>query len=46
MSLHQNGNLLGSREHAGFIFVRQTLQCLQKVIVPPAPFLVGLLVHR
>ncbi|XP_014218301.1 zinc finger FYVE domain-containing protein 9 isoform X2 [Copidosoma floridanum] len=46
MSIHQSGNLLGSREHAGFLFIRQTLQCLQKVIVPPAPFLVGLLVHR
>ncbi|KAJ8687232.1 hypothetical protein QAD02_023026 [Eretmocerus hayati] len=46
MSIHQGGNLLGSREHAGFLFIRQTLQCLQKVVVPPAPFLVGLLVHR
>ncbi|OXU21599.1 hypothetical protein TSAR_014260 [Trichomalopsis sarcophagae] len=46
MSIHQEGNLLGSREHVGFLFIRQTLQCLQKVIVPPAPFLVGLLVHR
>ncbi|XP_014235930.1 zinc finger FYVE domain-containing protein 9 isoform X2 [Trichogramma pretiosum] len=46
MSIHQTGNLLGSREHAGFLFIRQTLQCLQKIIVPPAPFLVGLLVHR
>ncbi|XP_058796038.1 uncharacterized protein LOC131666946 isoform X3 [Phymastichus coffea] len=46
ISIHQSGNLLGSREHAGFLFIRQTLQCLQKVIVPPAPFLFGLLVHR
>ncbi|KAG7210295.1 hypothetical protein KM043_011839 [Ampulex compressa] len=45
-SIYQNGNLLGSREHAGFLFIRQTLQCLQKIILPPAPFLVGLLVHR
>ncbi|XP_066593554.1 zinc finger FYVE domain-containing protein 9 isoform X3 [Prorops nasuta] len=44
--IHQGGNLLGSREHAGFLFIRQTLQCLQKVVVPPAPFLVGLLIHR
>ncbi|XP_076648721.1 smad anchor for receptor activation isoform X4 [Halictus rubicundus] len=45
-SLYLGGNLLGSREHAGFLFIRQTLQCLQKVVLPSAPFLVGLLVHR
>lgn len=45
-SVFQDGNLLGSREHTGFLFIRQTLQCLQKIILPPAPFLVGLLVHR
>ncbi|XP_033219235.1 zinc finger FYVE domain-containing protein 16 isoform X2 [Belonocnema kinseyi] len=46
VSIHSSGNLLGSREHAGFLFIRQTLQCLQKIVLPPAPFLVGLLVHR
>ncbi|XP_076669961.1 smad anchor for receptor activation isoform X3 [Andrena cerasifolii] len=45
-SIYQGGNLLGSREHAGFLFIRQTLQCLQKVVLPPAPYLFGLLVHR
>ncbi|XP_025160355.1 uncharacterized protein LOC105187269 isoform X2 [Harpegnathos saltator] len=45
-SVYQGGNLLGSREHTGFLFIRQTLQCLQKIILPPAPFLVGLLIHR
>ncbi|XP_076243285.1 smad anchor for receptor activation isoform X3 [Calliopsis andreniformis] len=45
-SLYQGGNLLGSREHAGFLFIRQTLQCLQKIILPPAPYLFGLLIHR
>ncbi|XP_036143333.1 uncharacterized protein LOC105832055 isoform X2 [Monomorium pharaonis] len=45
-SLYQGTNLLGSREHAGFLFIRQTLQCLQKIILPPAPFLIGLLIHR
>ncbi|XP_011871950.1 PREDICTED: zinc finger FYVE domain-containing protein 9 isoform X2 [Vollenhovia emeryi] len=45
-SVYQGTNLLGSREHAGFLFIRQTLQCLQKIILPPAPFLIGLLVHR
>ncbi|XP_046489801.1 zinc finger FYVE domain-containing protein 9 isoform X1 [Neodiprion pinetum] len=46
VSIHQGGNLLGSREHAGFIFIRQTFQCLQRIVLPPPPFLVGLLVHR
>ncbi|KYN10776.1 Zinc finger FYVE domain-containing protein 9 [Trachymyrmex cornetzi] len=46
-SVYQSTNLLlGSREHVGFLFIRQTLQCLQKIILPPAPFLIGLLVHR
>lgn len=45
-SVYQGINLLGSREHAGFLFIRQTLQCLQKIILPPAPFLIGLLIHR
>lgn len=45
-SIYQGGNFLDSREHAGFLFIRQTLQCLQKIILPPAPFLIGLLVHR
>ncbi|XP_076290894.1 smad anchor for receptor activation isoform X2 [Lasioglossum baleicum] len=45
-SLYLGGNLLGSREHAGFLFIRQSLQCLQKIVLPSAPFLVGLLVHR
>ncbi|KAK2575706.1 hypothetical protein KPH14_012095 [Odynerus spinipes] len=46
VSIHQGSNLLGSREHAGFLFIRQTLQCLQKIVLPPAPFLIGLLIHR
>ncbi|XP_025264184.1 uncharacterized protein LOC105254759 isoform X2 [Camponotus floridanus] len=45
-SVYQGNNLLGSREHSGFLFIRQTLQCLQKIILPPAPFLIGLLIHR
>ncbi|XP_067213787.1 zinc finger FYVE domain-containing protein 16 isoform X4 [Linepithema humile] len=45
-SIFQGSNLLGSREHTGFLFIRQTLQCLQKIILPPAPFLIGLLIHR
>lgn len=46
ISMHQGGMLFGSREHAGFLFIRQTFQCLQKIILPAAPFLIALLVHR
>ncbi|XP_033175827.1 zinc finger FYVE domain-containing protein 16 isoform X5 [Bombus impatiens] len=44
--IYQGGNFLDSREHAGFLFIRQTSQCLQKIILPPGPYLFGLLVHR
>ncbi|XP_034475931.1 zinc finger FYVE domain-containing protein 9 [Drosophila innubila] len=42
----RNVNFLGSREHGGFIFIRPTYQCLQGVIVPDNPYLVGVLIHR
>ncbi|XP_033156823.1 zinc finger FYVE domain-containing protein 9 [Drosophila mauritiana] len=42
----RNANFLGSREHGGFIFIRPTYQCLQGVIVPDNPYLVGVLIHR
>lgn len=46
LSIHPTTNFLDSRNHAGFIFVRPTFQCLQNVIVPKEPYLVGVLVHR
>lgn len=39
-------NFLGSRNHGGFLYVRPTYQCMQNVITPDAPYLVGVLVHR
>lgn len=42
----RNVNFLGSREHGGFIYIRPTYQCLQGVIVPESPYLVGVLIHR
>ena len=38
--------LFNSNEYNGFLFIRGTLQCLSKVEVPPAPFLIGLLIQR
>ncbi|XP_041861397.1 zinc finger FYVE domain-containing protein 9 [Melanotaenia boesemani] len=37
---------LGSGEHAGFLYVRSTLQSLQGLPLPNQPYLFGLLVHR
>ncbi|XP_034134571.1 zinc finger FYVE domain-containing protein 9 isoform X2 [Drosophila guanche] len=42
----RSANFLGSREHGGFIYIRPTYQCLQGVIVPENPYLVGVLIHR
>uniref|UniRef100_A0A8C5D696 Zinc finger FYVE domain-containing protein 9-like n=1 Tax=Gouania willdenowi TaxID=441366 RepID=A0A8C5D696_GOUWI len=40
------GSFLGSDEHAGFLYVRATLQSLQGLPLPNQPYLFGLLVHR
>uniref|UniRef100_A0A3P9L5Y2 Zinc finger, FYVE domain containing 9b n=1 Tax=Oryzias latipes TaxID=8090 RepID=A0A3P9L5Y2_ORYLA len=37
---------LGSRDHAGFLYVRSTLQSLQGLPLPNQPYLFGLLIHR
>lgn len=41
-----HGNFLGSKEHGGFLYIRTTFQCLEKVNVPENPFLVAILIHR
>ncbi|CAF95832.1 unnamed protein product, partial [Tetraodon nigroviridis] len=41
-----DGGFLGSEEHAGFLYVRSTLQSLQGLPLPNQPYLFGLLVHR
>lgn len=45
-SMPTQTNFLGSKEHGGFIYIRPTFQCLQSVIVPESPYLIGLLIHR
>ncbi|XP_066503034.1 zinc finger FYVE domain-containing protein 9 isoform X2 [Hoplias malabaricus] len=37
---------LGSKEHAGFLYVRPTFQSLDGLPLPPQPFLFGLLILR
>lgn len=39
-------SFLGSKEHAGFLYVRSTLQSLQGLPLPNQPYLFGLLVHQ
>lgn len=38
--------ILGSSDHRGFLFVRPTFQCLNKLVVPNTPFLVAILIHK
>lgn len=37
---------LGSRDHGGFLYIRPSFQCLQKVVVPDAPYLVAVLLQK
>ncbi|XP_060533607.1 zinc finger FYVE domain-containing protein 9 [Cylas formicarius] len=46
ISLHDSGNFLGSKNHAGFVYIKPTFQCLENVIRPREPFLIGILIHR
>ncbi|XP_025758596.1 zinc finger FYVE domain-containing protein 9 isoform X5 [Oreochromis niloticus] len=39
-------SFFGSQDHAGFLYVRSTLQSLQGLPLPNQPYLFGLLVHR
>lgn len=41
-----NSTLLDSNNHGGFLFVRQTYQCMQKLRLPSPPYLFALLVHQ
>ncbi|CAH1776117.1 unnamed protein product [Owenia fusiformis] len=37
---------LDSRDHAGFIYIRPTFQCLNKLILPQQPYLFALLIQK
>lgn len=39
-------DFLDSRDHAGFLYISPTFQCLQKLPLPPTPFLVGILLQK
>lgn len=41
-----SSNLLGSRDHGGFLYIRPTYQCTSQLIIPQPPYLVALLIDR
>ncbi|XP_071478927.1 uncharacterized protein [Diadema antillarum] len=45
-TLFAGGSFLGSRDHGGFLYIRPTFQCLQKLILPEAPYLVAVLLQK
>lgn len=36
----------GSMDHGGFLFIRHTFQCLERLILPEPPFLFGILLQK
>ncbi|KAJ8911303.1 hypothetical protein NQ315_016997 [Exocentrus adspersus] len=46
ISLHNASNFLDSKNHAGFVYIRPTFQCLENVVKPKETFLIGILIHR
>ncbi|KAL5289850.1 ZFYVE9 family protein [Megaselia abdita] len=45
-SLASKSPFLGSIDHGGFLFIRQSFQCIQDIIIPEPPFLIGILIHK
>ncbi|CAH1132725.1 unnamed protein product [Ceutorhynchus assimilis] len=46
LSLHNTSNFLDSKNHAGFVYIKATFQCLENLILPKEPYLIGILIHR
>ncbi|CAH1995527.1 unnamed protein product [Acanthoscelides obtectus] len=46
VSLHNSPNFLDSKNHAGFVYIRPTFQCMENVIKPKDPYVIGILIHR
>lgn len=44
-SLANKSPFLGSVDHGGFLYIRQSFQCIQDIIIPEFPFLIGILIH-
>lgn len=41
-----SSELLGSKDHGGFIYIRPTFQCTTNLLLPSQPYLIAILVHR
>lgn len=41
-----SNDLLGSKDHGGFIYIRPTFQCTTNLLLPAQPYLIAILVHR
>ncbi|XP_052257346.1 uncharacterized protein LOC127862314 isoform X2 [Dreissena polymorpha] len=41
-----NESFLDSRDHGGFLYIRSTFQCVQKLPLPNPPFLFGILLQK
>ena len=39
-------SFLDSRDHCGFLYVRPTFQCVQKLLLPQPPYVFGLLLQK
>ena len=38
--------ILGSKDHGGFLYVKPTFQCTHKLLMPPAPYIFGILLQK
>ncbi|XP_013412068.1 zinc finger FYVE domain-containing protein 16 isoform X2 [Lingula anatina] len=41
-----NQTFLDSKDHGGFLYIRPSFQCLQKLALPAAPYLFGILLQK
>ncbi|KAF6202299.1 hypothetical protein GE061_004697 [Apolygus lucorum] len=41
-----SGNMLGSKDHGGFLYIRPTFQCTTNLLLPQQPYIIAILVHR
>lgn len=46
ISIHPTSNFLESKNHAGFLYIKPNFQCVQNLILPKEPYLIGILIHR
>nr|CAD7423939.1 unnamed protein product [Timema monikensis] len=45
-TVFQGTPFLGSMDHGGFIYIRPSFQCLHKLVLPSAPYLIAILIHK